>query len=60
MDKAEKVNIFANEYLEQIANDANNSKIVIAKYNFETQGLMKEDIFGAKSERFNRIHLNGK
>ena len=36
MDKAEKVNIFTNEYLEQIANDAKNPKIVITKYNFET------------------------
>ena len=34
MDKAEKVNVFVHNYLDQIVTDLNNPKIVVAKHNF--------------------------
>ena len=54
--------------LSEIANDAmkeevkrfNNDKITIVDHNVALQGLSKENVFGAKSERNDGVHMNGK
>ena len=60
MDKPEKVNVFSYDYLEQVASETKNAKIIIAKHNLETQGLTREEIYGLKSDKCDGIHLSGK
>ena len=50
---------FANTYLEQVVEDTQNNKVITAKHNLETLGLIQEQIFGSTSDRFNGINIYG-
>ena len=60
LDSLSEISEKANNVLKEEAKRYNNDKISVIDHNIALQGLTKEEVFGARSERNDGIHMNGK